>query len=37
LKFDAGKSEYLQLDTIAADENRDSVVSDWVEEIPQGV
>jgi hypothetical protein len=28
LKFDAGKSEFLQLDTMAADEDRDSVVSD---------
>ena len=28
LKFDAGKSEYLQLDTVTADEDRDSVVSD---------
>ena len=28
LKFDAGKSEYLQLDTMTPDEDRDSVVSD---------
>jgi len=28
LKFDAGKSEFLQLDTMAADEDRNSVVSD---------